>query len=260
MDKLSSLEVQCTTLSENNRKLNEHVVSLNRENEELKLIKEKYVKLEPEHTEMVNKFKMISSEKEELSKNMKILSEENDKIANERNCLKTEVLKHENLRRQLHNTIQDLKGNIRVFCRIRPPINSYEREERLQCCFNYINEQTFEIRKSRETVSRTGKPCDMKQDFTFDKVFPPCSTQDEVFEELALLVQSALDGYDVCVFAYGQTGSGKTYTMEGGSEPGMIPKTIDHIFKIIDQLKLSDWIYSVQASFWKFIMKLCMIY
>ena len=28
----------------------------------------------------------------------------------------------ETLRRQLHNTIQELKGNIRVFCRIRPAI------------------------------------------------------------------------------------------------------------------------------------------
>ena len=27
----------------------------------------------------------------------------------------------ETLRRRLHNTLQELKGNIRVFCRVRPP-------------------------------------------------------------------------------------------------------------------------------------------
>ena len=46
-----------------------------------------------------------------------------------------------------------------------------------------------------------------------------CSLQ--VFEDTKHLVQSAVDGYNVCIFAYGQTGSGKTFTIYGtDSLPG----------------------------------------
>lgn len=38
--------------------------------------------------------------------------------------LEAKIREDEGLRRKLHNTIQELKGNIRVFCRIRPYIGS----------------------------------------------------------------------------------------------------------------------------------------
>lgn len=34
--------------------------------------------------------------------------------------LEQKIREHESVRRMLHNTIQELKGNIRVFCRMRP--------------------------------------------------------------------------------------------------------------------------------------------
>lgn len=45
------------------------------------------------------------------------------------------------------------------------------------------------------------------QAFEFDRVFGPDSTQEQVFADVAQLVTSALDGYNVCIFAYGQTGA-----------------------------------------------------
>ena len=44
-------------------------------------------------------------------------------------------------------------------------------------------------------------------------------------------MQSALDGYNVCLFAYGQTGSGKTYTIQGTPEnPGIVPRALEELF------------------------------
>jgi hypothetical protein len=40
-------------------------------------------------------------------------------------------------------------------------------------------------------------------------VFRMDSKQSQIFEGVSHLVQSAVDGFNVCIFAYGQTGSGK---------------------------------------------------
>lgn len=49
----------------------------------------------------------------------------------------------------------------------------------------------------------------------YDKVFPPATTQGEVFDWLEGYALSALQGFNATIMAYGPTGSGKTFTMCG---------------------------------------------
>ncbi|XP_015571512.1 kinesin-like protein KIN-14J [Ricinus communis] len=109
--------------------------------------------------------------------------------------------------RRLYNEVQDLKGNIRVYCRVRPFLPGQCKK---QTTIEYIGE-------NGELV--VSNPCKQGKDshrlFKFNKVFGPATSQEEVFLDTRPLIRSVLDGYNVCIFAYGQTGSGKTYTMSG---------------------------------------------
>ncbi|KAG7962730.1 hypothetical protein I3843_09G079700 [Carya illinoinensis] len=151
----------------------------------------------------------------------------------------------EKLRKKLHNTILELKGNIRVFCRVRPllPDDGVATEATL------ISYPT--------STEALGRGIDLMQSgqkypFTFDKVFTHEASQRDVFVEISQLVQSALDGYKVCIFAYGQTGSGKTYTMMGKPETleqkGLIPRSLEQIFQTSQSLQGQGWKYKMQAS------------
>jgi len=74
--------------------------------------------------------------------------------------------------------------------------------------------------------------------YPYDSVFGPSATQEQIFEDSKRLIQSAVDGYNACIFAYGQTGSGKTYTMYGSRErPGITPRAIDELYHILGQME-----------------------
>ena len=66
-------------------------------------------------------------------------------------------------------------------------------------------------------------------------MFRASDSQANVFAETKYLVQSACDGYNVCIFAYGQTGSGKTFTIYGSdSDHGLTPRGISELFRIVE--------------------------
>ncbi|KAK6921172.1 Calponin homology domain, partial [Dillenia turbinata] len=108
---------------------------------------------------------------------------------------------------RFYNELQELKGNIRVYCRVRPFLPGQPAK---QMTINVIGENG---ELALINPSKTGK--DSHKMFKFNKVYGPTATQADVFSDTQPLIRSILDGYNVCIFAYGQTGSGKTYTMTG---------------------------------------------
>ncbi|KAG8363872.1 hypothetical protein BUALT_Bualt19G0067700 [Buddleja alternifolia] len=134
--------------------------------------------------------------------------------------------------RKLYNQVQDLKGNIRVYCRVRPFLPG---QPNALSTVEDLDEKTITLL----TPSKYGKG---KKSFTFNKVFGPSGTQEEVFADTQPLIRSVLDGYNVCIFAYGQTGSGKTYTMTGPKELtneslGVNYRALSDLFMISEQRK-----------------------
>ena len=82
--------------------------------------------------------------------------------------------------------------------------------------------------------------------------------QSDVFDEVSNYIQSALDGYNVCLFTYGQTGSGKTYTMQGMDDTvhrGIIPRSIDKILDEISKLQIMGWEYQIELSYIEIYME-----
>ncbi|AQK94954.1 kinesin-related protein3 [Zea mays] len=108
---------------------------------------------------------------------------------------------------KLFNEVQELKGNIRVYCRVRPFLSGQDKKS---TTIDYMGENGELLISNPFKQGKDGHRM-----FKFNKVFTPFASQAEVFSDIQPLIRSVLDGFNVCIFAYGQTGSGKTYTMSG---------------------------------------------
>uniref|UniRef100_A0A3Q2YP35 Kinesin-like protein n=1 Tax=Hippocampus comes TaxID=109280 RepID=A0A3Q2YP35_HIPCM len=140
-----------------------------------------------------------------------------------------------NLRKKIHNQLVQLKGNIRVLCRVRPVAGGEEAEGVLT--FDPDDDGVLHLSDKGKVTT-----------FDLDKVFGPEATQEEGFSEVEALVTSCVDGFHVCIFAYGQTGSGKTYTMEGAaSDPGLNQRALRLLFSRVAD-KSPEWEFHICVS------------
>ncbi|XP_061668210.1 kinesin-like protein KIF25 [Syngnathoides biaculeatus] len=148
-------------------------------------------------------------------------------------------------RKELHNTLVELRGNIRVHCRVRPLL-PFDRVQSATSGSGPAPSERVIHAVSDDTVmvncTKAGAPAQNKM-FEFERVHGPEDSQEAVFEDVKPLLTSLLDGYNVCIVAYGQTGSGKTHTMMGspesaehsGPRQGVVVKAAAEIFRLISE-------------------------
>ena len=194
------------------------------------------------------------------------------KVQDETQSNKEKILVNFQRENELHNKELEMRGNIRVFCRARPILQSEVDtiQQRLQADYMPHSVQskqkatllrhqaargedpipkisdTIRFPKPRflELIQRLPNGHTNSNAFKFDKVFSDSDNQQAVFHAVKGVVKSALDGHNVCIFAYGQTGSGKTYTMQGANETGssccseesgIVPRAVNMIFDTLQQ-------------------------
>ncbi|CAM9186530.1 unnamed protein product [Ascophyllum nodosum] len=178
----------------------------------------------------------------------------------EQNTLLQGMIASESERRKkacaLHNKMEDLKGKIRVYVRIRP-LSEKEISRGCKEAVNARGKKTIAVQDPRAREEKT---------FEFDQVWAGSEEQGNdqlsIFRDTGYLVTSAVDGYNVCIFAYGQTGSGKTFTMFGAGgvgggvdastgqcdgSAGVTPRAVLELFRVLKERE-SQYEYSVKVS------------
>ncbi|KAG6606565.1 P-loop containing nucleoside triphosphate hydrolase [Phytophthora cinnamomi] len=129
-----------------------------------------------EELELLQKNRDLEDQIKQLKDQVAELQHKNEQLTEE--CKDT--------RKWANNTIQELRGNVRVLVRARP---AQQQDVAL----------SFRSDGARLTLNGDGQG----RSFEFDRVFRPSSTQDDVYNEVSGLVQSAIDGYHGSVFVYG---------------------------------------------------------
>lgn len=148
-----------------------------------------------------------------------------------------------------------MSSQVRVVIRFRPQ-NAVEKE--------HGGEPTVTFNSGTELEITGATTADAQKVFTYDDVFNPTKTQEEIFAAVGLpTIDNVLKGYNGTILAYGQTGSGKTHSMlgpEGGTadaltkesphyaQRGIIPRLVEALFEKLDRIPKAEVTWKVTVS------------
>ncbi|XP_042041651.1 kinesin-like protein KIN-14B [Salvia splendens] len=209
--------------------------TLVRLSDKVKLAREDYMQLRQEAMDLQE---YSSAKLDRVTRYLGVLADKTRKL--DQAALETEARIFPLLseKKKLFNDLLTAKGNVKVFCRVRPLF-----EEEGPDIVEYPDDNTLRINTEDESLSNP------KKDFEFDRVYGPHVGQADLFADIQPFVQSAFDGFNVSLFAYGQTSSGKTHTMEGSShDRGLYARSFEELFDLSNSDATSTSRYSFSVS------------
>lgn len=189
-----------------------------------------------------NENSVLSYKLELESKNLlcKSLQKELDISVKTISNLKQLVFQYQKERIEHRDTIQKLKGTIRVVARLKPCT--------LEDTSMFIDDSKTELNLIEKKRGRK-----RNYNYSFDRIFNQETSQLELYEDVSSFINSAIDGNNVCLLSYGQTGSGKTFTMTGELQTnselrGITPRAIESVLEQLRKLKEQEWEVSLMLN------------
>lgn len=180
-----------------------------------------------------------------------------------RDQLSQRIKEDELTRTKLYSTITDLRGNVRVICRVRP-LSTTTTSKEANISYPDFEEREIEIAMDSSVAAShdrdpsakppiapltSAKPASSSPHaghcvfpFQFDRVFQPQSSHEQVYNHVAPMVEHAFAGSPLTIFGYGPPQSGKSFTLEAG----LVPLVIQDVCQRCQELeRTKGWRYTV---------------
>jgi hypothetical protein len=144
--------------------------------------------------------------------------------------------------KQMVDELAELKGNVRVVCRIKPEVAP---EAELLKITNLDGDNTF-IPWTQLRVTTENNYTTETKDFSFQRVFGKGESNQDIFKEVKDFALTAILGRPTTIVGYGATGTGKSHTFL--SEDGLIHSYISLLFQTAEEERTQyEYIFHLSA-------------
>lgn len=154
--------------------------------------------------------------------------------------LRSKVARETAMRRNLLHEVQDLRGAVRVYCRLKASTSGVS-------VLSIPSNEVVQLHRENAKGSSNTTPLG----FEFDGVITPDMDQQDIYREVEDVCLNALDGYSACIMTYGQSRSGKTFTMLGDIKYSTAADSIEPILSLNNfgiHLRAARQIFSVSKQ------------